>query len=85
MAMLTLTEANLLLIPKGQTSLQDRVVSADSKREAVDLLPKASGYLKFCIEDILVHIPADIRLRLWWPLSMAKLPVFRSFFKLKPI
>ncbi|CAM8940940.1 unnamed protein product [Rhodiola kirilowii] len=61
MAMLTLTEANLLLIPKGQTSLQDRVVSADSKREAVDLLPKASGYLKFCIEDILVHIPADIR------------------------
>ncbi|CAM8990519.1 unnamed protein product [Rhodiola kirilowii] len=64
MAMLTLTEANSLLIPKGQPASVDRVVSADSKRQAVDLLLKASGYLQFCTEDILVHIPADIRKRL---------------------
>lgn len=28
---------------------------------AVDLLLKAAGYLEFCIRDVLVHIPADIK------------------------
>lgn len=28
---------------------------------AVDLLLKAAGYLEFCIRDVLVHIPTDIK------------------------
>ena len=28
---------------------------------AVDLLLKAAGYLEFCMRDVLVHIPADIK------------------------
>ncbi|KAL8108791.1 hypothetical protein AgCh_025034 [Apium graveolens] len=59
MATLTLSEANSKLISKDPTS--DRVVTSDSMSAAVDLLLKAAGYLEFCIRDILVHIPADIK------------------------
>ncbi|KAF8389293.1 hypothetical protein HHK36_025986 [Tetracentron sinense] len=30
------------------------------KKDAIDLLLKASGYLEFCVRDVLVHIPQDI-------------------------
>lgn len=59
MATLTLSEANSKLISKHPTS--DRVVTSDSMSAAVDLLLKAAGYLEFCIRDVLVHIPADIK------------------------
>lgn len=36
-------------------------VSPDSMREAIDLLLKAAGYLDFCIRDVLVRLPPDIR------------------------
>ncbi|KAK0589351.1 hypothetical protein LWI29_013105 [Acer saccharum] len=61
MAMLTLSEANLLLIPKDYSGSGVRVVSSDCKRDTVDLLLKASGYLEFCVKNILVHIPPDIK------------------------
>uniref|UniRef100_A0A7N0VBM1 BRO1 domain-containing protein n=1 Tax=Kalanchoe fedtschenkoi TaxID=63787 RepID=A0A7N0VBM1_KALFE len=64
MAMVSLAESNLLLIPKGQATSGERVVSTDNKREAVNLLLKAAGYLKFCLEEVLVYIPADIKRRL---------------------
>ncbi|KAG6581124.1 hypothetical protein SDJN03_21126, partial [Cucurbita argyrosperma subsp. sororia] len=64
MAMLTLSEADSLMIPKDPTGSGLRVVSSDCKREAIDLLLKASGYLDCCIRDILVHIPFDIKKRL---------------------
>lgn len=63
MAMLALTEASTKLIPKD-TSLGERVVSADSMREAIDLLLKAAGYLDFCIRDVHMRLPPDIRNRL---------------------
>ncbi|KAL1830949.1 hypothetical protein ACET3Z_000600 [Daucus carota] len=59
MATLTLREANSKLISKDPTS--DRVVTSDSMSNAVDLLLKAAGYLEFCMRDVLVHIPADIK------------------------
>ncbi|KAK9272193.1 hypothetical protein L1049_002564 [Liquidambar formosana] len=64
MAMLTLLEANSLLIPKDYSDSGERIVSADCKRDAVDLLLKASGYLEFCVREVLVHIPLDIKKRL---------------------
>ncbi|XP_028780264.1 uncharacterized protein LOC114736570 [Neltuma alba] len=61
MAMLTLSEADSLLIPKDHSGSGIRVVSSDSKREAVDLLLKASGYLQFCVRDLLTRIPLEIK------------------------
>ncbi|KAL5793468.1 hypothetical protein ACOSP7_002062 [Xanthoceras sorbifolium] len=64
MAMLTLSEANSLLIPKDYSGSGVRVVASDCKRDAVDALLKASGYLEVCIKKILVYIPPDIKNRL---------------------
>lgn len=64
MAMLALTEANSMLIPKDHSGSSERLVSADCMRDAVDLLLKASGYLEFCVRDVLVHLPPDIKKRL---------------------
>ncbi|CAN1243804.1 hypothetical protein LINPERPRIM_LOCUS5830 [Linum perenne] len=61
MAMLTLSEANSLMIPKDLSGSGIRVVSSDCKREAVDLLLKASGYLEFCIHDASTQIPPEIK------------------------
>ncbi|CAN1137562.1 hypothetical protein LINPERHAP2_LOCUS10148 [Linum perenne] len=61
MAMLTLSEANSLMIPKAYSGSGIRVVSSDCKREAIDLLLKASGYLEFCIHEVLTHIPPEIK------------------------
>ncbi|XP_022635526.1 BRO1 domain-containing protein BROX homolog isoform X1 [Vigna radiata var. radiata] len=61
MAMLTLSEADSMMIPKNSSGSGFRVVSSDSKREAIDLLLKASGYLEFCLRDILTRIPPEIR------------------------
>ncbi|KAJ4823181.1 hypothetical protein Tsubulata_015121 [Turnera subulata] len=60
MAMLTLWEANSMMIPKDSGS-GVRVLSSDCKRDAVDLLLKASGYLEFCVREILVRIPPEIK------------------------
>ncbi|KAJ1392900.1 BRO1 domain [Sesbania bispinosa] len=61
MAMLTLSEADSLMIPKDNSGSGFRVVSSDSKREAIDLLLKASGYLEFCVRHILTRIPAETK------------------------
>ncbi|KAJ0260915.1 Endosomal targeting BRO1-like domain-containing protein [Hirschfeldia incana] len=66
MAALALTEANSLMIPKAcsDSSNSVRVVSSDCRRDAVDLLLKASGYLEFCIQEILTRFPPDIKSKL---------------------
>ncbi|KAL1188971.1 hypothetical protein V5N11_029075 [Cardamine amara subsp. amara] len=66
MAALALTEANSLMIPKNCSASGNgvRVVSTDSRREAVDLLLKASGYLEFCVREILARFPPDIKSKL---------------------
>ncbi|XP_019236124.1 PREDICTED: BRO1 domain-containing protein BROX homolog isoform X2 [Nicotiana attenuata] len=63
MAMLTLVEANMKLIPKD-SAMTERVVSGDCMRDAVDLLLKTAGYLDFCVQDVLVHLPPDVKNRL---------------------
>ncbi|KAE8021278.1 hypothetical protein FH972_007184 [Carpinus fangiana] len=64
MAMLTLSEADSLMIPKDHSGSGIRVVSSDCKRDAVDLLLKAAGYLEFCVRDVLVCMPPDIKEKL---------------------
>ncbi|XWS40539.1 hypothetical protein CRYUN_Cryun17cG0004200 [Craigia yunnanensis] len=61
MAMLTLSEADTLMIPKDYSGSGFRVVSTDCKRDAVDLLLKAAGYLEFCVRNVLGSLPAEIK------------------------
>ncbi|CAL9178530.1 unnamed protein product [Musa hybrid cultivar] len=61
MAILSLLEANLMLVPKDSLDSCERKVSEDSKRVAIDLLLKASGCLEYCVHQILVHLPMQIR------------------------
>ncbi|KAL4379179.1 hypothetical protein GQ457_02G012680 [Hibiscus cannabinus] len=61
MAMLTLSEADTLMILKDYSGSGFRVVSTDCKRDAVDLLLKAAGYLEFCVRNVLCRIPPEIK------------------------
>ncbi|KAL6135957.1 hypothetical protein ACLB2K_068182 [Fragaria x ananassa] len=61
LAMLALSEADTVMIPKDHSGSSIRTVSSDCKREAVDLLLKATGYLEFCVREVLVHIPPEIK------------------------
>ncbi|BBH00566.1 Endosomal targeting BRO1-like domain-containing protein, partial [Prunus dulcis] len=64
MAVLTLSEADILMIPHDHSGSGLRTVSSDCKRVAVDLLLKASGYLEFCVRDVLIRIPPEIKKKL---------------------
>ncbi|XP_010453509.1 PREDICTED: uncharacterized protein LOC104735418 [Camelina sativa] len=66
MAALALTEANSLMIPKDCSASGNgvRVVSTDCRRDAVDLLLKASGYLEFCVREIIARFPPEIKAKL---------------------
>jgi hypothetical protein len=60
MALLTLKEANSLLIPEDYSSSSG--ISADNMRNAVELLLKAAGYLEFSVRDILARLPPQIKI-----------------------
>lgn len=64
LAVLTLVEANMLLIPKQYAGSSDRIVSTDCQRDAVDFLLKASGYLDFCVRNILPQLAPEIKKKL---------------------
>ncbi|KAM7267237.1 hypothetical protein ACFE04_009403 [Oxalis oulophora] len=64
MAILTLYEANLFMIPKDYHGSGIRTVSPDCRRDAVSLLLQASGYLTFCVWEILPRIPQEIKNKL---------------------
>ncbi|GMH06876.1 hypothetical protein Nepgr_008716 [Nepenthes gracilis] len=64
LAILTLSEADSLLIPRGYSASSERMVSSDSQRDAVELLLKASGYLEFCVKNVLAQLAPDIKKKL---------------------
>ncbi|KAI4366947.1 hypothetical protein MLD38_022744 [Melastoma candidum] len=49
-----------MMIPKLQPGSDTRTVSAKCKRDSVDLLLKASGFLDFCITRILANMQPEI-------------------------
>ncbi|XP_074275172.1 uncharacterized protein LOC141599145 isoform X2 [Silene latifolia] len=61
LAVLTLVEANMMLVPKHYTNSSDRIVPTDCQRDAIDLLLKASGYFDFCVKRILPKLSSDIK------------------------
>ncbi|XP_010250576.1 PREDICTED: uncharacterized protein LOC104592790 [Nelumbo nucifera] len=64
LAVLSLSEANSLLIPKDHMDTCERNVSEEYKKDAIDLLLKASGYLELCNREILTRLPFEIKNRL---------------------
>ncbi|KAJ0967248.1 hypothetical protein J5N97_024165 [Dioscorea zingiberensis] len=61
MAMLCLSEANSMLLPKAASDGYQPKVSEDSKRTSVDIFLKAAGYLDCAIQHALPQIPHTVR------------------------
>ncbi|KAG5403180.1 hypothetical protein IGI04_009299 [Brassica rapa subsp. trilocularis] len=49
---------------EGCVEFKWKTLGDDCRRDAVDLLLKASGYLEFCIREILTRFPPDIKSKL---------------------
>ncbi|KAK1304138.1 hypothetical protein QJS10_CPB11g02360 [Acorus calamus] len=57
MAMLCLSEANLLLLPKTSSDGYQPKVSEENRRNSVDIFLKAAGYLECAVQQILPVYP----------------------------
>lgn len=70
MAMLSLLQANLLLLPKTPADGYQSTVSEESRRASIDVFLKAAGYLDFAIQHVLPQFPPELRKDL--PLDLAE-------------
>ncbi|XP_057968851.1 uncharacterized protein LOC131158190 isoform X1 [Malania oleifera] len=61
MAMISLSQANLLLLPKTSADGYQARVSEESRRASIDIFLKAAGYLDCAVRHILPQLPADLR------------------------
>ncbi|XP_043808007.1 uncharacterized protein LOC110609292 isoform X2 [Manihot esculenta] len=61
MAMLLLSQANLLLLPRISTDGYQPKVSAESRRASIDIFLKAAGYLDCAVRHVLPQFPAALR------------------------
>ncbi|XP_061371198.1 uncharacterized protein LOC133313812 [Gastrolobium bilobum] len=70
MAMLLLSQANLLLLPRSSTDGYQAKVSEESRRASVDIFLKAAGYLDCAVRHVLPQLPAELRRNL--PVDLAE-------------
>ncbi|KAJ1702091.1 hypothetical protein LUZ63_001870 [Rhynchospora breviuscula] len=70
MAMLCLSQANSLLMPKSYSDGYQPRVSEESRRNSVEIFLKASGYLDCAIRQVLPQIGNDMRREL--PVDLAE-------------
>lgn len=61
MAMLSLSHANSLLLPKISGESYQPKVSEERRRDSVDVFLKAAGYLDYAIKHVLPQIPSELR------------------------
>ncbi|KAI3776328.1 hypothetical protein L1987_46104 [Smallanthus sonchifolius] len=61
MTALSLSQANLLLLPRTSTDGYSPKVSEESRRSAIDILLKAAGYLDCAVRHILPQLPSEHR------------------------
>ncbi|KAK9062844.1 hypothetical protein SSX86_020034 [Deinandra increscens subsp. villosa] len=61
MAALSLSQANLLLLPRTSTDGYLPKVSEESRRSAIDILLKAAGYLDCAVKHVLPQLPPEHR------------------------
>ncbi|KAL4357528.1 hypothetical protein AHAS_Ahas09G0195700 [Arachis hypogaea] len=70
MAMLLLSQANFLLLPRSSTDGYQLKVSEESRRASVDIFLKAAGYLDCAVKHVLPQLPAELRRNL--PVDLAE-------------
>ncbi|PON53612.1 BRO1 domain containing protein [Trema orientale] len=61
MAMLSLSQANLLLLPRTSADGYQPKVSEENRRASVDIFLKAAGYLDCAVRHVLPHFPSELR------------------------
>ncbi|XP_065868637.1 uncharacterized protein [Euphorbia lathyris] len=61
MAVLSLSQANLLLLPITANDSHLSKLSEERRRTCIDILLKAAGYLDFCIQHVLPKFPPELR------------------------
>ncbi|KAK9698272.1 hypothetical protein RND81_08G092800 [Saponaria officinalis] len=61
MAMLSFSQANLLLLPRISADGYQPKVTDESRRASVDVFLKAAGYLDCAIRHVLPHLSVEIR------------------------
>lgn len=61
MAMLSLSQANLLLLPRTSADGYQPKVSEESRRASIDVFLKAAGYLDCALRHVLPQLPNDFR------------------------
>ncbi|RWR90378.1 Interleukin-3 receptor class 2 subunit beta [Cinnamomum micranthum f. kanehirae] len=64
MAMLSLSQANLLLLPKTSTDGYQPKVTDECRRISIDIFLKAAGYLDCAIRNVLPKMPPELRTKL---------------------
>ncbi|CAA6655720.1 unnamed protein product [Spirodela intermedia] len=70
MAILSLSEVNLLLLPKTTAEGRQATVSEENKRSSIDVFLKAAGYVDCAVRDVLPQIP--LQLRKYLPLDLSE-------------
>eukprot|EP01018_Ginkgo_biloba_P017219 Gb_12160 [translate_table: standard] len=61
MAMISLSQANSLLLPKAPVDGHQPKVSEENKKTAIEMLLKSAGYLEYGVRHILTQIPEEIK------------------------
>eukprot|EP00258_Populus_trichocarpa_P029135 XP_024445154.1 uncharacterized protein LOC18106697 isoform X3 [Populus trichocarpa] len=61
MAMLSLSQANLLLLPRTSCDGYQPKVSEENRRASVDIFLKAAGYLDCAVRHVLPQFPTSLR------------------------
>ncbi|PKI63294.1 hypothetical protein CRG98_016285, partial [Punica granatum] len=70
MAMLSLSQANLLLLPRTSADGYQAKVSEENRRASVDIFLKAAGYLDCAVRHVLPQLPPELRREL--PVDLAE-------------
>ncbi|KAK4426967.1 hypothetical protein Salat_1465500 [Sesamum alatum] len=70
MATLSLSQANLLLLPRASTDGYQPKVSEESRRSSIDVFLKAAGYLDCAVRHVLPQLPDEPRRNL--PVDLAE-------------
>ncbi|KAG4158431.1 hypothetical protein ERO13_D02G118500v2 [Gossypium hirsutum] len=70
MAMLLLSQANLLLLPRTSADGYQPKVSEESRRASIDIFLKAAGYLDCAVRHVLPQLPSELRRNL--PVDLAE-------------
>ncbi|KAA8531506.1 hypothetical protein F0562_006141 [Nyssa sinensis] len=61
MALLSISQANLLLLPRTSTDGYQPKVSEENRKASIDVFLKAAGYLDCAVRHVLPQLPAQLR------------------------